>query len=291
MHMIGVVVLFLIPTYYIAKSKGYNGTVLALVPGVISTVLGFAIFSLESQWLVLCVYAIPAIFLGIVWLLVPRAAAPGREYLRITFKCPQCDSVIKFGREREGRAELCPQCGALINVPDDEFSPGALRRSSALDPAKPSGEVLLEQFIQPESAYALRAVLVNSGIECRVVEGGVAYPLGLMEGHRVMIDAKDWAQAQRVLTRENADYGLPDDFVPPPAEEEPVTDSSCAAVVIFGFIVYFIVMPFLIFYVVQPFLPYAFDLHEAFAFTVVTAVIFGAIAASVCAGRQKSPST
>jgi len=291
MYMIGVVILFLVPTYYIAKSKGYNGAVFALVPGVISLILGFSIFTVESQWLILGFYAVPAIFLGIVWLLLPRATAPGREYLRITFNCPECNGDIRFGREREGKAELCPQCGALIEVPDDEFSPEALPRTSMSQPAEPTGEVLLEEFIQAESAYALRAVLVNSGIDCRVIEGGVAYPLGLMEGHRVMIDAKDWAQAQSVLTRGSADYSLPDDFVPPPAEEEPVPQTSAFPVILLCAIAYTLVMPAVIFLVVQPFVPHAIDFNGAFTFTVCSALIFGCIATIVCARKQRSSST
>lgn len=290
MVMLGVLILFLIPTYYIARSKGFVGAVLSIVSGILGAACWLASLFLEMTWIGIGMYAIPATILGIVWLMRPRGGAPGQEYLKIKSNCPECDRPMEFGREFEGRAELCPRCGALINVPEDEYSPEALHRRTVPQPAADNGEVLLEQFVQPERAYALRAVLVNSGIECRVIEGGAAFPLGVAEGHRVMIDAKDWEQGQTVLSREGADYALPDDFIPPPSEEELVSDSSRAAVIVFGVIVYLITMPFVILYAVQPFVRHAFDLHQAFTFTVLTAGLFAVIAAVACAGRRKSTS-
>ena len=291
LYLSGVAMLFLIPTYYIARSKGFNGTVFALIPGMISVVLGISMVILELPWLAFGVYAIPAVCLGIVWLLMPRAPASSRAHPRITFNCPKCNGDIRFGREREGKAELCRQCGSLIKVPDDEFSPDALPRTPMSQPAKSRDEILLEQFIQLESAYALRAVLLNSGIDCRVIEGSTAYPLGLMEGNRVMIDAKDWPQAQSVLTRESADYSLPDDFVPPPAEVESVPPTSGFPGILLCVIAYIIIMPAIIDLVVQPFIPHAIDLNGAFIFTVCSALIFGGIATIVCARKQRPPST
>jgi hypothetical protein len=89
--MIALMVLCLVPIYYIAKSKGYNAMVACVISGVIAFLpsLSHALFS----WFPVlpCVdLTVPLIVLVVVWLLPARKGAPGKAYLKITFQCPEC---------------------------------------------------------------------------------------------------------------------------------------------------------------------------------------------------------
>ena len=123
---IAISLLFLAPAYYLLRAKGYRPPVF-LWPTVLITVLLFGVWMIvegENDWTFqsapafnLAVFLPGIAVLALSWMLPTRKGAPGLSYLRIHFVCPHCNKVIKFGREREGLAELCPICGEIVTVP------------------------------------------------------------------------------------------------------------------------------------------------------------------------------
>ncbi len=145
MELMALAVLFLLPTYYLAKSKGYN----ALIVLVFGTVLSFGV-----PWIIYLIYdrlfigleiVFPVMALFVVWLLPRKDGAPGRSYLKITFPCPECHETVSFARRYEGTAKICPMCSEIITIPWDEFSPP----EASIDRRKPdqtSGSVCFSSF-------------------------------------------------------------------------------------------------------------------------------------------------
>ncbi len=194
--MILISVLFLVPIYYLARSKGYNGGIFATATGVLALIIG----NIPVPQFGILYIVLPAAVLILVSLLKPKADAPGESYLKIVFPCPECAKTVSFPRHREGVAELCPECGELIRVPEDEHSPKPSARDRTKPPAT-QGEVCLESFGRPEPADQLAAILNDSGINARVASdsgGGVLPQIGNTEGHRVMIDATQWNEAVEI---------------------------------------------------------------------------------------------
>ena len=198
--MILISILFLIPIHYTARSKGYNGGLLATVTGLLAATALLASVVIPGQLLRILQLALPATVLGVVWFLPPRPNAPGKAYLRIKFTCPECGKTVSFPRHREGVAELCPECGEVIRVPEDEHSPSP----GARDRTRPSGTqgpVCFDSFGRPEPAHQLAAILSDNGVEARVVSdsaGGVLPQVGNTQGHRVMIDVAQWDEAVEI---------------------------------------------------------------------------------------------
>ena len=205
--MIGVIVLFLIPIYYIAKSKGYNTALICVISGAISVLSPQLYYYIWGEPLLpLADATVPMVILVIIWLLPARKGAPGKAYLTIKFICPECKAPVTFRRHEEGKAVLCPKCGEIITVPLDQYSdrPKAKR---ADQPSAPEGQVCFNAYGNEMAAIEMKALLEGHGITAEVTDGtsGSALPqLGLMEGFKLYIDAKDW---DRALEIENQNIG------------------------------------------------------------------------------------
>ncbi|MEM7396012.1 MAG: hypothetical protein AAF492_27070, partial [Verrucomicrobiota bacterium] len=122
--MIAVAIIFLIPTYYMAKSKGYPAAMICVISGVLT--FGFTHGQILTNMIPFHPYLhiiIPGLILFAVWIMPPRKNAPGEKYLKIEFTCTECNQNLSFHRSQEGRAVQCPQCDEIITVPEDEYSP------------------------------------------------------------------------------------------------------------------------------------------------------------------------
>lgn len=198
--MILIAVLFLIPIYYVAKSKGRSGAVCSIAAGIGAAIGFFAPMMWNEPRLAILQFALPAAVLLVVAALPGRLGAPGKAYFKIVFTCPECGQTVTFPRASEGTAELCPKCQELIRVPTDEFSPKAnpKRRNK---PVGASGEVCFETFGRAASADQLAAILNDQGVKARVTSdsgGGVLPQIGNAQGHRVIIDAAQWEDAVKI---------------------------------------------------------------------------------------------
>ena len=210
--MIGMIVICLLPIYYLAKSKGYDAALVCVISGLIGWLTPYAMHYLwEYPQLPIVDITIPLVVLGVVWLLPERKGAPGKAYLKITFTCPECHQIIAFGREREGCAELCPKCGEIVTVPLDQFSPKAPTKVK-VRPETSEGEVCFEDFARQEDAVQLQAVLESNGVTCRVVNndgGGVMGQLSAWQDFKVVICAKDWDKAVEIRSGQQITAPLP----------------------------------------------------------------------------------
>ena len=118
--------LLLAPTYYVLKAKGYRAPFF-LWPAVLATALSYGawmVLDSENTWMLqnspafaMTLFAPGIVVLALSWILPTRKGAPGLSYLHIEFTCPHCKRTVKFGREREGFAELCPLCEEIVTVP------------------------------------------------------------------------------------------------------------------------------------------------------------------------------
>lgn len=196
--MILISILFIVPVYYLAKSKGYSGAVFGITAAALAFVCWFplpvAIPALGILELIL-----PATVLLIVALLPKRQGAPGKEYLKITMQCPECLETIEFDREREGMAELCPKCGEIIRVPTDQWSPKSVE-AARRKPVVTSGEVCFDRFGQRAAAYEIQTILTSNGISSRVIENdaGGSLPLIAIAQYPLMIDIADWDKVSQI---------------------------------------------------------------------------------------------
>jgi predicted RNA-binding Zn-ribbon protein involved in translation (DUF1610 family) len=199
--MIAIAVLFLVPIYYIAKSKGYNATWVCVVSAALGAAVPLAFQVLGRPLLFPVLDFTPSLLvLIVVWLIPPREGAPGKAYLKISFLCPECGESIVFPREREGTADLCPKCGELIRIPEDEHSPDHSQQNRTR-PTASHGVVCFESFGRPEPAQVLAAILSDNGVAATVSGdsgGGVLPQVGNTQGHRVMIDVTQWDEAVRI---------------------------------------------------------------------------------------------
>lgn len=197
--MMAIAVLFLIPTYYLAKSKGYNVALILVASAIISMGVPIIINILNNEDLMSSgiEIAFPLLALVTVWLLPEKNGAPGKKYLKITFECPECKNEITFPRSAEGLAELCPKCEEIITVPLDEFSPKPIEHVKE-KPAIASGLVCFASFGNEMSALQLQAELEDNGIETQLIggTGGGSLPqIGAAEGFKIAIDIDDWDRA------------------------------------------------------------------------------------------------
>jgi predicted RNA-binding Zn-ribbon protein involved in translation (DUF1610 family) len=196
--MIGLAVLFLIPIYYLAKSKGYNALGVCIASGLFGLVSPFVLhFATGMPVLPFsdCTLALAALF--VVWLLPARKGAPGKAYLKITFNCPECGASVTFERQEEGAVALCPACGEIVTVPLDEFSI-RIRERGRRRPEPVDGKVCFDAYSSEMKALEVQALLEGNGIQSDVLadDGGGAFPyVGFSQGHRVIIKDEDWERA------------------------------------------------------------------------------------------------
>lgn len=194
-------VVFLVPAYYLAKSKGYNAAVILVCSAILSVgipvTLNFLGISDGMPWIDI---TLPCLALGIIWLLPEREGAPGKGYLKITFDCPECNAEVTFSRSEEGKAELCPKCNEIITVPLDEFSP----KPSVPKRIKPdieSGQVCYAVFGNEMLAAQIQALFEDHGIESEIIDGtgGGSLPqLSGTQGFKLSIDIEDWDKAVEI---------------------------------------------------------------------------------------------
>jgi len=203
----GFSVLFLIPIYYLAKSKGYNGMgwcIATLLLGLGSSYLLWHIFALLI--FVFSTYALAVLVLFVLWMLPARKGAPGKAYLKITFTCPECKNSVTFGREEEGQVTICPVCKEIITVPEDLFSPKKAQRNTTC-PVPVDGKVCFETYASQMQAEEVVTTLIGNDIQAFVlspVGGGVSPIIGLNQGYSVIINVEDWAKA--IAMEKSADH-------------------------------------------------------------------------------------
>jgi hypothetical protein len=209
--MILIAVLFLIPAYYLAKSKGYNATTVLIAAGILSIgVPAIARCYKDLELLPIIDISFPALALLIVWLLPEKAGAPGKKYLKISFICPECKKDVVFERRYEGKAELCPKCGEIITVPLDEFSPPKLT-VDRIKPDATSGQVCFATFGNELPAIQLQLLLNDHGIDAEMISGtnqGMLPQLGGSQGFKIMIDVADWETAEKIEKADNRQINL-----------------------------------------------------------------------------------
>ena len=107
--------LFIQPSYYRLKSKGYPAS-----PYIPVTVVACGLSWLGAQFypqLIILAFVSSICLFFIARSLPTKPGAPGDAFFKITFECSYCHQSVTFPREREGNAVLCPKCGELIRVP------------------------------------------------------------------------------------------------------------------------------------------------------------------------------
>lgn len=208
--MIVLVVLVLLPIYYLAKSKGYNVVLVCIIPGIIGCLTPYALHTMGGKLPFPFIYlTLPLIALLAVWLLPAKKGAPGKAYFKITFQCPECHQCITFKRDREGCAELCPKCGEIVTVPTDQFTPTTQPRTK-MRPQTSEGEVCFDSFIRQEDASLLHIQLESHGIPSRIVsDDGCGLMGAAWQDHKVIITAKDWDKAIDIQERQHGDASNP----------------------------------------------------------------------------------
>ena len=118
--MLLLAILFLAPAYYVLKARGYSPPIF-LWPTILVTGAIWILQLLGEQWIVhnvpvfgIATWLPSILLLGLSYTLPKRKGAPG---MSIEFTCPHCRQVVKYRREFEGLAELCPKCGEIVTVP------------------------------------------------------------------------------------------------------------------------------------------------------------------------------
>jgi hypothetical protein len=295
---------FISPAFYRLKSKGYS-VARFIIPTVAVSLVGYeAGYAFHPGGLIVA-FAAPAGLFVLAKFLPPKKGAPGEDYLRIVFACPECGQSVTFGRESEGRAELCPKCGELIAVPSNagaRASCGPIRKP-ALEPGMAGDDlVVLQKFLNPMQAEIARQRLETEGVPSFLPDRltANAYPSlpWASGGVRLMVPAASLAQAQQVLNRPEEETRLPDDFIPPPAPPEPESDGRLVKALLYSG-VFLLVFPFLLVRLWVLFVPLLFPSAvqkgiisaslsrvQAFQISSVIALVFVVIAFFLESGRK-----
>ena len=204
--MLAIAVIFLVPAYYLAKSKGYNVAIILIASAILSAGVPLLLNVLKiTDTIPLVDITFPFLSLGIIWLLPEKEGAPGKKYLKINFDCPECNEEVIFPRSKEGKAELCPKCGEIITVPLDEFSP----KPSLPKRDKPnisSGTVCYASFGDEMLAAQMQALFADQGIESEIIDGtgGGSLPqLSGTQGFKLSIKIDDWDKAVEIEKNAN----------------------------------------------------------------------------------------
>ena len=205
MTWMAISVIFLVPSYYRANSKGYNGKFWAVAAGVACALIHASALYLAEYWIPPFFALIPPAFLLLVMFCLPeKAGAPGKEYLTITFTCPECGCPVSYPRHREGVAVLCKHCEEVISVPTDKPTPADPPKIHS-KPDQAEGSFCIVSYGKEMAAYELVAILGLREIEAFVTSddaGGALPHVGNTQGYRVMIDIQDWDAAERILQDE-----------------------------------------------------------------------------------------
>ena len=198
--MMGLIVVVLLPAYYLAKSKGYNIATVLAACAFFSAMPLFINLLTQHEPIPALNLTFPLVALAIVWLLPAKKDAPGKHYLKITFECPECKKEVTFPRCKEGLADLCPKCGEVIHVPMDEFSPKP-SIPKRIKPGISSGQVCYASFGDEMLALQMYALLEDNGIESEIIDGtgGGSMPqLSGSQGFKLAIDIDDWDKAAEI---------------------------------------------------------------------------------------------
>jgi len=209
-------VIFLLPAYHLAKSKGYNILPLLIALTFLGVAIPFAILIIFERMYPMMDFAFAALSLVIAWILPKKDGAPGRKYLKITFDCPECKEEVVFPRSKEGKPELCPKCNEIITIPLDEFS-SKLTIPKRIKPNLESGSVCYASFGNEMLAVQMQALFEDIGIESEIIDGigGGSLPLlSGSQGFKLYIDIEDWDKA--VETEKNANQRV-----------DPTRDNAC----------------------------------------------------------------
>jgi len=195
--MIAIIVVILLPLYYLAKSKGYNAFPICAFSGIAGWLTPYAalLFWDVPPFPLILYPTVPLCVLLAIWILPAKRGAPGKAYLRITFECPECHQQITFHREREGCAELCPMCGEVVTVPTDQFTPVS-SSSTKVRPQTAEGDVCFETFARLDDASLFHVLLESHGVPSRIAgDSGNGILGAAFQDYKLIIDAKDWDRA------------------------------------------------------------------------------------------------
>lgn len=195
--MLGLIVLILLPAYYLAKSKGYNVVLVLVFAAIISAIPMLVRMFNGGLYFPAADLTFPLLVLFAIWLLPARAGAPGKKHLKITFTCPECNEEVSFNRRCEGKAELCPKCGEIVSVPLDAFSVAPTPRKRD-KPNIRSGSVCFASFGDEMLALQLQALLESHGVKSEIIDGtsgGTLPQLSGTLGFKLSIDIDDWNKA------------------------------------------------------------------------------------------------
>jgi len=169
-----------------------------------------------------------------------------------------------------------------------------------------SGEyVTIRRFLNPVQAEIARQRLDAEGIPSFLPDSatGHAYPPAQWAagGVRLIVPVSRVADAEAALNTPGEETCLPDDFVPPPAEPEPVIGSNRLAGVIVWGIGFVLIFPFVLVKLWTWIVPVFFAaavregvaresimLTTAFQYTVATALVFVVIASFWESGRAQN---
>lgn len=206
MGLMAITVLFLIPIYYIAKSKGYAAFWICAISAGIAYFAPFLYHAARGEDRLFAIdITAPLLVLVIIWLMPARKGAPGKRYLKITFECPECRATVSFPRHEEGRAILCSSCGEIITVPLDEYST-TMPRDAKHRPTQDRGMISLDTYGNEMKAVEIKSLLEGNGISATIFDGtgsGILPHLGIAEGYSVMISAQDWDRAMEIIHQDS----------------------------------------------------------------------------------------
>jgi hypothetical protein len=200
MMTLALCVVFLLPAYHLAKSKGYNILPLLIALTFLGVAIPIAIHIVFDRLYPVMEIAFPALSLVVAWLLPTKEGAPGKKYLKITFDCPECKEEVVFPRSKEGSPELCPKCNEIITVPMDEFSmkPSTPKRTK---PSIESGHVCYASFGDEMLAVQMQALFEDNEIESEIrggTAGGSLPQLSGTQGFKLSINIEDWDRAVEI---------------------------------------------------------------------------------------------
>jgi hypothetical protein len=200
MLILALAVLFFIPATYIAKSKGYKAFPIIGWITALGVILELTVFVITEVLYPLVLASAPLLSFLVIWFLPEKGGAPGKQYLKISFDCPECNEGLIFSRSKEGRAELCPKCNEIITIPTDEFS-SKPSLPTRVKPDIESGYVCYASFGDEMLALQMQALLEDNEIGSEIIDGTGGGSLPLLsgtQGFKIAINIEDWDKAVEI---------------------------------------------------------------------------------------------
>ena len=306
MFLLGIALCFLFvsPAYYRLRVKGYRPWPFVLPAAALYLVFAALGLSLDVAWYGVSV--LPPACLFVVAMLIPACpGAPGKALLQVEFHCPECEKSVRFPRSAEGRAVLCPECGELVRVEDENALPQP-DQAVAMDrrDAGASGDfATVGQYLNSAQGELARQKLAAAGVAAFLPDSTASHAYPALEwasgGSRLMVNTVDRDRALDILSMSPEETSLPRDFVVPPGPPEPVRDDRLAHAILYV-IVFLFLFPFILIRLWVWVVPLLFgeavqegivseslSFGAAFRATAVLSLIFAGVAVFWESGRCK----